>query len=215
MNQKNYYGQTALFNAVSEGSVQCTDMLLKAGADVNITDNWGRTALFEALKRSSVKCIDMLLKAGSDVNATDEYGHTVLHQTESYLRGIRKVLHEEVKVNVRNNHGFNVLTQFLKELEDPRCKTDNRTRKEFAMLYFAAGESVDETKVREVPDYLKPSAEISLMNICRETIRKHLLQMSDVNLFDRVPQLPLPRRMMSYLLYDVTLDLEEKDNKDE
>ena len=47
------------------------------------------------------------------------------------------------------------------------------------------------------------------MNICRETISKHLLQMRDVNLFVRVPRLPLPRLMMSYLLYDVKLHNEK------
>ena len=81
-------------------------------------------------------------------------------------------------------------------------------------MLFAAGESVDQTKVKKVPHYLKPSAEIYLKNICRETNRKHLLQMNDVNLFVRVPQLGLPHLMTSYLLHDVTLDDEEEDNED-
>ena len=83
------------------------------------------------------------------------------------------------------------------------------------MLFFAAGETVDESNIREVSEYLSLSAEISLMNICRETIRKHLLPMSDVNLFVRVPRLPLPRLMTSYLLYDVTLDYDEDNNESE
>ena len=91
------------------------------------------------------------------------------------------------------------------------------------MLLLSAGEIVDtDRRMRllrlfnqnddkvpvEASEYLRSSAEISLMNICRETIRKHMLQMSQVNLFVRVPRLPLPRLMTSYLLYDVTLDHE-------
>ena len=61
-----------------------------------------------------------------------------------------------------------------------------------------------------MPDYVKLSAENSLKNICREATRNHLLSIDDVNLFVRVPQLPLPQLMMSFLLYDVTLDKEEE-----
>ena len=68
---------------------------------------------------------------------------------------------------------------------------------------------MDENRVIEVPDYLKPSVEIRLMNICREAIRKHLLQMSDVNLFSRIPKLGLPTMLSQYLLYDVFLDDDE------
>ena len=118
---------------------------------------------------------------------------------------------EEVKVNVKDTQGQGQLTGFLEYLRYGFWIVDPN-EKELVMLFFAAGETVGETKVEKVPDHLKPSAEISLMNICRKTIRKHMLQMSDVNLFVRVPRLPLPRLMTSYLLYDVTLDYEE-DNK--
>ena len=77
-----------------------------------------------------------------------------------------------------------------------------RTVKATVTVTATATEKVDEPKlVNGKPEYLKPSAELCVKNICRETIRKHLLQMSDVNLF------PLPQLMTSYLLYDVTLDV--------
>ena len=65
---------------------------------------------------------------------------------------------------------------------------------------------MDEARVKKVTGYLKQSEGISLLNICRETIRKHLLQMSDVSLIYRVPKLGLPCLMTSYLLHDVTLE---------
>ena len=44
------------------------------------------------------------------------------------------------------------------------------------------------------------------MYLCREAIRKHLLQMSPVNLFVQIPQLGLPTLLQEYLLFNVALD---------
>ena len=124
------------------------------------------------------------------------------------LNLIKMMFHEEVKVNVKDNQGHGPLTLLLKH-----SSFGSYGKEKIAMLMFAAGETVDEYKMWKVLHYLKPSGDMNLMNICRETIRKHLLQMSDVNLFVRVPRLPLPGLMTSYLLYDVTLDYDE-DNKE-
>ena len=220
--------KTALFIAIIVGSPQCTDLLLNAGANVNIKDQWGKTALFDAVCWGSVQCTDMLLKAGADVNATDQYGDSVLFLDflddvwSEVLNIIKMLLSEGIKVNIRNCYGSNALTNFLNSTgkKSANCK--------FAMLLLSAGETVDkdgrmkllqlfnqndDMVPMEASEYLTLSAEISLKNICRETIRKHLLQMSQVNLFVRVPRLPLPQLMTSYLLYDVTLDDEEKDSQ--
>ena len=212
LKMKEHCGITALFDAVWKESATCIELLLQEGADVNIRDKRGKTALFEGIHSDECEGVDLLLKVGADVNATDKMGNSLLHEAPSCLKGIRKVLDEGVKVNVRNNHGFNALTFHLKNIKDGD-KTDDKLDKKFVQLLFAAGEIIDESKLKKVPDCLKKSEEISLMNICRETIRKHLLQMSNVNLFVRVPRLPLPQLMTSYLLYDVTLN-EEEDAKD-
>ena len=65
-----------------------------------------------------------------------------------------------VKLNASKNHDSNML---------PDHVTHCLGRiSELEKLLFAAGETVDETKVEKMPDYLKP--EISLLNICRESI---------------------------------------------
>ena len=210
-----------LLGAARKGRPDIVDLLITAGADLSCEDG---TALCEAVKAGSVQCIDLLLKAGADVNSDDILFQSKYAIVPSDLRrtpipiprtliGIRKVLQEGIKVNVKDDNGCNTLTHFLTQLDGDRREImfGNQIEK-FVQLLFAAGESVDETKVETVPDYLKPSAKICLKNICRETIRKHLLQMSDMNLFFRVPQLGLPHLMMPYLLYDVTL--EEKDSED-
>ena len=215
---EDYSSKTALFVAVTKGSSKCIQLLLKSGADVNIRDNKGRTALFTAVQAVSSQAIELLLKAGADVNSIDTDGKTVLFLSPIWfsvqrLNVYKLLLAQGVKVNIRNNHGFNALTHFLVDLENDqnyaRCKTtnDDELEKEFVMLFFAAGETVDESKVK-APHYLKLPADMNLMNICRETIRKHLLQMSDVSLIYRVPKLRLPHFMTSFLLYNVTLKQE-------
>ena len=198
-------GRTALFDGVCNGSGECIDLLLKAGVDRNIRDRYGRTALFGGVCYGSVECIDLLLKAGADVNVTDDECNTVLLQAMNSLRGIKKVLQEGVKVNIRNNSGLNALTRLL-YICTHTWRIPVEPDKELVMMHFAAGETVDVAMIEMLPDYLKPPLDISLMNICRTSIRNHLMQLSDVNLFFTVPRLPLPHLMTSYLLYDVTLD---------
>ena len=204
-------GETSLFYAVRRKSVQSVALLLDAGADVNMKDGESQTALFGGVRNGSVKCVDLLLKGGADVNVTDDSGNTILHQTMQSLKGAKKVLQEGIIVNIRNSCGFNALTHLLENFgKDPFLSMWKIVPKEkCAMLLFAAGETVAKTKVKNVPDYLKTSADINLMNICRDAIRNHLLQMDHVNLIYKVQCLGLPSLMTSYLLYDVTLDEEE------
>ncbi len=49
-------------------------------------------------------------------------------------------------------------------------------------------------------------AHSSLMRMCRTVIRRHLLRVSDVNLFYRVPMLWLPKLLERFLLYDQSVE---------
>ena len=203
------YGTTALFGAAAGNCTQCVEALLKAGANVNIKSTSYGTALFFGVETGSVECVDLLLKAGADVNVTtDIKGNTVLHQTMRSLKGVKKVLQEGIKVNIRNEDGVNALTYLVGDFAKDHLFSWEKVvpKKEFARLLFVAGETTDETRVKEVPEYLRQPEDINLMNICRETIRKHLLQMSRMNLIYKIHRLGLPNLMASYLLYDVTLD---------
>ena len=62
---------------------------------------------------------------------------------------------------------------------------------------------LNEDEIEEVPDYLKPPEQMSLMNLCRESIRKHLLNISNVNLLVRVPKFGLPAQMVEHMLYGI------------
>ena len=101
---------------------------------------------------------------------------------------------------VNKTTGVNTLSSHLLN-----SRVINRTIVE---LLSAAGEDVvADTAGRRpasVPEYLKRT-ERTLKHFCRETIRKHLLQMSKTNLFVQVPKIRLPSSLIHYLLYDVSL----------
>jgi ankyrin repeat protein len=63
--------QTALQSVVGQGLLEVTDVLLRAGADVNATPAhyYGRTALQAAAEGGDMRLVDRLLEAGADVNA--------------------------------------------------------------------------------------------------------------------------------------------------
>ncbi|KAJ1691820.1 hypothetical protein LUZ63_015975 [Rhynchospora breviuscula] len=62
-------GLTPLYMSVCGGYLECTKLLIKAGADVNL-----KCPLAIALQRGSIEIIKCLLEAGADPNVRNEYG---------------------------------------------------------------------------------------------------------------------------------------------
>jgi len=79
-------GKSAIFLVMSYESsstaIKRMRTLLRAGVDINSTDNKGRTILHAAVKKGTSSSSDMipfLLENAVDVNRRDETGHTALH----------------------------------------------------------------------------------------------------------------------------------------
>ena len=179
-------GVTPLMLASGSRQISCVTQLIKAGADVNFKGIAGDTALSYALKANGKDCVKMLIKAGADRS-----GHALICKA---IKENCQLKEKEIKyagASVNTGPG-NALTTCL--------KSPDEGQEELAQLLFAAGE---ELKADKVPDYLKPPEQTSLMHLCRESIRKHLLQMSKVNLLVRVPKLGLPSKMTQYLFYGI------------
>ena len=149
-----------LYNAVVGNSVDCVEFLIKTVADVNMRSSDNRTVLYSAVRTGSVQCVDLLLNTGADVNVTDHRGATVLFQGEesqhpSLLKCIKRVLHEGIKVNMRSGrflHEMTALTYFVGflNLSPNKSATEAMHEEEFTMLLFAAGDTLDETKVKQI-----------------------------------------------------------------
>ena len=72
---------------------------------------------------------------------------------------------------------------------------------ELAHLLMAAGETLFRKDFNTIfPAYRLPLWGDRLRDLCRHTIRNHLLQLNQVNLFYRVPKLGLPASMTEYVL---------------
>ena len=73
------HGQTALMLAVSHGRLDMVDLLLEAGADVNIRDEDGSTALMCAAEHGHMEIVKLLMRHPDiNINATDNDGLTAL-----------------------------------------------------------------------------------------------------------------------------------------
>ena len=72
-------GKTALSWAARRGDDAALDLLLKAGADVSITDNLESSPLSLAARSGSVACITLLLAANADIHHKDKSFFSTLH----------------------------------------------------------------------------------------------------------------------------------------
>ena len=180
VNSDGQYGTTPLTLAAGKGDYVCTEALLEAGADVNHEKS--RNALETVATHSSGRNIfDLLIKAGADVNIVNGSGYPLITLVAMYVRPgyIDSLIKAGADVNAIDVYGT----------VDSRHLTDDLGRK------------------IPIPDFLlNEDLKLCLNHMCREAIRKHLLQMSNLNLFCRIPRLVLPHNLREYLMYYVSID---------
>ena len=106
VNRKNNFGHTALFRATMDGKperLNCIEILLKAGADVNVITNHG-TCVTRSIMSGGIQVTKLLLKAGADVNLTDNKGVPGLY------RAVEKAKPHRVKMFVNAGADVNIVT---------------------------------------------------------------------------------------------------------
>ncbi len=100
---------TPLMNAVSMpyGKPEIALELLRAGANVNVTDSEGETALWLATTDSSVSIVKALLDAGADPNVRGPGGNTPLQMAaiNGFIDAAAILLQYGADVMIRNSQG--------------------------------------------------------------------------------------------------------------
>ena len=170
---------TAFRLLLLSGHYQYAKILIEAGADVNVPLRKGiSSSLSYAAQRGDMECAKLLLNAGAAVNVRQEDEHTAL---EFCLERYKRI--------------------------------SGKQEEEFILMLFAAGEKVHRVQGIFEPSELLPEflvrmsqRSLRLTDMCRDTIRKHLIELNNVNLFVRVRQLGLAASLESFLVHNVSLD---------
>jgi ankyrin repeat protein len=74
MKEKDNFGYTPFFYAVTEGHLPLVIALFEAGADIHAVDKWHETPLHKAAARGQVDVAGFLIERGANVNALDKNG---------------------------------------------------------------------------------------------------------------------------------------------
>ena len=110
MNAIDGYERAALHYA-AERSVDCLELLLLHGADVNIRDGNDDTALHWAAFKNNYHCVRTLLQNGAQINAKDYNNDTPLSWAamKGNLESIKVLLEYNAKVDTENYSGLTPL----------------------------------------------------------------------------------------------------------
>ena len=207
-------GYSPIIISASRGHYKQVELLIQAGADVNARTQkradvyrsiWlppGTTALLAAARfRYALNTFKVLLRFGAHVNIrTDPEYSSLETSAEVRLNTLETTFSGDYQ-----NGGFS--SEEVVSLLHAAGETTDGT----AFYEFSIGHTAFRRKI-EFPEYLlKRQSSHTLKDVCREAIRKHLLDINPhLNLFMRIPQLGLPSRLAQYLLFDEHLKINEE-----
>lgn len=91
LSSKTFEGKTALHLAASHGSLRSTEILLKAGANINEVTNEKETPLFLAVEGGYIDVVKLLVMQGANLNGSHSWcGWNSLHQAA--FRGFSDIM---------------------------------------------------------------------------------------------------------------------------
>ncbi len=205
VNTANGSGETPLMSVSHRGCKKSVARLLAAGAHVNSTDRKGKTPLtYSMSSEGNVTCVKLLLDAGADVNKSDclyDAAQLSVHQSTK-LASLVCVLKAGANVKVQALHNQLTLFTLLAGYGFPPVEN------EAAQLLVAAGVEMTHDWEMDIVsltgEFERPKPLLQIQ--CRRVIRRHLLSVSDVNLFHQVERLPLPKKIKQFLVFQISLD---------
>ena len=221
VNTKDKRGNTLLHYMAIAGHVQGAQYLVNVGADVNVRGELDNTVLMAAVGPDA-NMLEYLKVMLSCADTHNKWAHMAYCTETNKTEIIRCLLRLGARINLTNFFRQNAIDYHLRYF--------NKIHQDVAKLLFTAGETVSQKYLispvnhagkvvgtRRLIDYLQETGsgqEISLVSLCRTTIRRRLVQVSSENLFHIVPQLEaqIPQTLTEYLLFNISLEAEAPKN---
>ncbi len=100
-------GESLLHHAAQCSRIDCAQVLINSGADVNIASPEGLTPLHKAMKRDMAKTAQFLIHNGANIDATSSMGRTVLHHAVmlNAIRSLSVLIDSGADIHARDCHG--------------------------------------------------------------------------------------------------------------
>ena len=155
VNARSGDGSTALLWAAHWNDVAGAGLLLSAGADPNLANDFKMTPLSQACVNASGALVELLLKSGANPNTPIATGETPLMTCAKAgsIEGIHALIARDANVNATEpvQHQTALIwaiserhAEVVKALIGARADLTARTRKGFSVLHFAAREGDEE-----------------------------------------------------------------------
>ncbi len=100
--------RTPMHIAAEYGSVEITQMLIDAGVDVNVQDEWyGCTPLHRAIDFGQAELVGILIDAKAKLDMQDRWGYTPLHYAAMYgkVKIARMLIDAGARKDIQDNEG--------------------------------------------------------------------------------------------------------------
>jgi len=112
---QNRNGACAVVAAAYNNRLDIVDLLIDAGADVNMKDNTLQSAYLISTSEGYTELLLKTLKAGADVHATDSYNGTGLIRAadRGHVGIIKELLKTDIRVNHINKLGWTALLEAI------------------------------------------------------------------------------------------------------
>ena len=111
LDKQDELGQTLLFHATSVSNLQAMRVLLKSGADPNVSTDQGTTPLMITVVKNHHEAFDLLMEYGIDLDASNVLGETalILAAKSGRIDMVRKLMDFGSNSEVMDNLGRTAL----------------------------------------------------------------------------------------------------------